>query len=97
MQGRRELKPPRALAIDPKLLAEFAALHNTKVGQRGRPWTPQEDELLMLFWPWKEKSQIARKIGCHETTARIRYRLLLQEQPERVKALAEEGRGLCSA
>ncbi len=93
---RKHLSRSREITIDPALLAEFRALHDTKIGQRGRTWTPQEDELLMLFWPWKEKGQVARKIGCHETTARIRYRLLLQEQPERVKALAEEGKRLCS-
>jgi len=84
------------VTLDPKLLAEFVALHDTRAGQRGRAWSAQEDELLLMFWPWKEKAELARKIGCHETTCRIRYRLLSQEQPERVKALAEEGKRLCS-
>ena len=96
MQERRELKPPKALAIDPALLAEFRQLPDTRYGQRGRPWTPQEDELVLMFSPHKDKRSIAAKIGCHETTLRLRYRALATADPERAKRLAEEGRKLCS-
>ena len=95
-QSRRELKPPAPLAIDPALLAEFAGLRDSAPGQRGRAFTGPEDELLLMFWPHKSKDDMARKIGCHETTLRARYRQLVEADPERARTLAEEGRKLCS-
>ena len=96
LESRRELKPPKALAIDPALLAEFAALPPSGIGTVGRAWTGPEDKLLLMFWPHRDKKLIAKKIGCNESTARMHYRKLVAADPERAAALAEEGRKLCS-
>jgi hypothetical protein len=95
MQGRRELKPPRELAIDPALLAEFAALPPSGIGTMGRAWTGPEDELLLMFWPNRDKKLLSKKIGCNESTARAHYRRLVAADPGRAARLAEEGKRLC--
>jgi hypothetical protein len=90
------LKPPKALTVDPALLLEFAALPPCGVGTMGRTWTGPEDELLLMFWPHRDKKLLSKKIGCNESTARTHYRRLIAADPERARALAEEGRKLCS-
>ena len=93
---RKQLSRSQEVKLDPALLAEFAGLRDSAPGQRGRAFTGPEDELLLMFWPHKSKDDMARKIGCHETTLRARYRQLVESDPERARTLAEEGRKLCS-
>jgi len=95
-QGRRELKPPLAVVIDPALLAEFQALRSTRPGAQAHVFTAEEDKLMLMFWPHKDKHSMSKQLKCHESTAREHYRALAQADPARARELAEEGRKLCS-
>jgi hypothetical protein len=76
------------------LLEEFYQLPACK-GGRGHRWTENEDKLLLMFWPHKNKIPLSRKLGICERTAREHYYKLCEQNPERAKQLAEEGEALC--
>lgn len=43
-----------------------------------RSWTPQEDAILLKYWPLTyttalTKEAVAKEIGCHYSTCRKRY------------------------
>lgn len=72
-------KTTHSVTIDPELEALFDALPESKGGTPGRVFTPEEDALLLKYWPIKNKEQMAKLLQCHPNTARKRYKELTEE------------------
>lgn len=72
-------KTTHSVTIDPELEALFEALPD---GGRhyGRHWTPEEDALLLKYWPIKNKVAMAKLLKVNRNTALERYRKLTEVQ-----------------
>ena len=64
------------IAINPATLARFEALPDNSLGVRRRVWTPEEDAILVKYWPSKNKESVAKALGVDTNTARRHYREL---------------------
>jgi hypothetical protein len=67
------------VTIDPEMEALLEKLPDAKSGILGRTFTPEEDAILLKYWPVKCKRDIAKLLHCHENTARRRYKELTAE------------------
>jgi hypothetical protein len=74
-EDRRAIMP----WADSELRAALELLPNSKVGGVEKPWSSEQDELLLYYWPIKRKSDVAKLLGRGENACRSRYELLLKE------------------
>jgi len=74
----REIK----VEIDEGTLRRFQELPDGGGGRTGWQPTPEQDELLLRFWPIKNHDAVARALGVCRGTALKRYRELMEEADE---------------
>jgi len=72
----REVK----VEIDEETLKRFEALPQAGQYREGKVWNPQEDALLLRYWPIKRHKEVADLLGVCTNTALKRYRQLTREQ-----------------
>lgn len=72
---KRELPPIAEVTIPPDIIAQLEAI---PAGHPSRRWssTPEQDAILLRYWPTKDKKNVAKILGVAESTARNRYREL---------------------
>jgi DNA-directed RNA polymerase specialized sigma24 family protein len=68
------------ITISDEIRALLDALPD-KNERAGFPFTQEHDAILLNYWQTKSQKEIARIIGCSETSARRRYRLLTGGAP----------------
>lgn len=79
--SRRPYPRQAPVTLDTSALeARLAALPDARRGATGREWTPEEDRLLLLYWPRKSKADMARLLGASRDTLRSRYRALTEDR-----------------
>lgn len=60
--------------IDPATLEQLEALEDRTGGVRGHQWTPEEDAILLAYWPSKRQKDVAAIVGMCSDLCRERYR-----------------------
>jgi hypothetical protein len=74
-EDRRAIMP----WADSELRAALESLPNSKVGGIEKPWSAEQDELLLYYWPIKRKDDVAKLLAHGLHACRARYELLLKE------------------
>jgi len=74
----REIK----IEIDEETLRRFQELPDVKDSHPGWQPTPEQDALLLRFWPIKTHRSVAKALGVSYNTALRRYRELAGEKNE---------------
>lgn len=66
--------------ISDDMLAKIEQVRETKPGKPRRQFTPEEDAILLKYWPVKNHDELAQVLGCSTTLALRRYRELTKDQ-----------------
>jgi len=70
---------PVVVEISPEMLAKLDRCDDTKTGATARPFTPEEDAVLLKYYLVKRKDDLARVFGCCAETLRKRYNKLTED------------------
>lgn len=67
------------IEVDPEILRQFEDIEAGSSSFAGKQWTDTENQLLLHYWPRKNKERVAQMLGVCANTARRQYRRLIQE------------------
>jgi len=65
--------------VSEELRRRLEALSDKQIGAGRFRWSPELDAALLSYWPRKRHADVAKILGCSETTALIRWRELQGE------------------
>ena len=64
------------IKVNADMRARFDALPDKGGSPLRRKWKPEEDAMLLAYWPIKQHGAVAKALGVDKATALARYREL---------------------